>query len=155
LLTQKSGGLLYGEKGIVGQAQGYTDNGASYTVVYNSPSLALKGQGEANYENRLKVLKRLKCALYYGGTSTVTFSWGVDFHGLTASQQITLAGTLSQYGISEYGIAEYGGGAGLQIVSFPLSQSGRWIQFGFTAPITGAQVAIQQLDVFLKVGNMV
>lgn len=155
LLNQKSGGVLFGEKGIVGQYGGYTDNTLPYTIVYNSPNLALSGQGEANFENHLKILKRLKCVLYYGGNVVVTFSWGVDFQGFTQSQQIALAGVISEYGIAQYNINEYGGGAGLQIIGFPLSLSGRWIQFGFTAPISGAQVAIQQLDAFVKIGNMV
>ena len=135
---------------------GYFDNSAnSYTLLYNSPNLALSGQGEADYENRMKILKRLKAVLYYGGSSTVTFSWGVDFQGLTQTYQIALTGLLAEYGIAQYAINEYGGGAGLTILGVPLSLSGRWIQFGFTAPVTGAQIAIQQLDAFVKIGNMV
>lgn len=155
LVNQKNGNLLFGGPGVVGQYGGYFDNGVSYNIVYNSPNLALSGEGEANFENRTKILKRLKAVLYYGGNSTVTFSWGVDLQGLTQTQQLALTGTLSEYGIAQYNINEYGGGAGLKIFGFPLSLSGRWMQFGFSAPVTGAQIAIQQLDAYVKIGNMV
>lgn len=156
LVNLKSGALLFGESGVVGQYTGYLDKGLnSYNLVYNSPNLALAGQGDANFENRMKILKRIKAVLYYGGSSTVTFSWGVDFLGLNQSTQITLTGTLSEYGIAQYNINEYGGGAGLQILSFPLTNSGRWVQFGFTAPVNGSVVALQQLDAFVKIGNMI
>jgi hypothetical protein len=152
LVNRKNGDVLVGEKGIVGQYSGYLDNNIAYTVVYNSPNLALSGQGDANFENKQKILKRIKAVLYYSGNSTVTFTWGVDFKGLLASQQIALMGALSEFGIAQYNINEFGGGAGLQIVGFPLTNSGRWLQFGFTAPISGSQIAIQQIDAFVKIG---
>lgn len=156
LLNQKSGTVLFGEKGIVGTYTGYLDNGATFNIVYNSPNLALSSQDpKSSFENHEKILKRLKCVLYYGGNITVTFSWGVDFLGLTNSQQVALMGSLSEYGIAQYGINEYGGGAGLQILGFPLSGSGRWIQFGVSAAVSGSVIAIQQLDAFVKIGVMV
>lgn len=172
LLNQKSGTVILGEKGIVGTYGGYLDNGSPFNIVFNSPNLALSNQDpKSSLENHQKILKRLKCVLYYGGATTITFSWGVDFQGLTTSQQISLTGTVTEYGTAEYGTngkfnvalpvpasgvtyAEYGSSAGLAIIAFPLSRTGRWIQFGVAAPINGSQVAIQQLDAFIKVGNM-
>jgi hypothetical protein len=172
LLNQKSGTVLFGEKGVVGTYGGYLDNGNTFTVIYNSPNLALSSQGQNNFENHQKILKRMKAVLYYGGTSVVTFFWGVDFLGLNSFSAFSLLGSVAEYGTAEYGTngktnvtkpappsgvtyAEYGGAAGLVILGFPLSLSGRWIQFGFSAPINGSQVAIQQLDAFVKIGNMV
>lgn len=155
IVSRKNGDVLVGDAGVVGLYSGYFDNNGSYLIVYNSPNLALSGEGEGNYENRMKILKRLKAVLYFGGNSTVTFSWGVDFLGLSQTQQVSLMGALSEYGIAQYNINEYGGGAGLQILGLPLSLSGRWIQFGFTASVAGSQIAIQQLDAFVKIGNMV
>lgn len=157
LVNQKSGAVLFGEKGVVGPYGGYTDNGATYQIVWNSPQLALKSSiaNQPSYENNLKILKRLKAVLYFGGTTALTFTWGVDFQGLSNSKQISLQGVLSEYGIAQYGINEYGGGAGLTIQGFPLSNSGRWLQFGFFATINGYQVALQQLDAFVKIGAMV
>lgn len=151
LLSQKSGTVLYGEKGIVGTYGGYFDNTATYQILLNSPWLALA----PNFENRQKILKRLKATLYYGGSTVVNFSWGVDFQGLTASYQVSLTGALSEYGIAQYAINEYGGGAGLAVSGFPLGLSGRWMQFGVSATINGSQFAIQQIDAFVKIGNMV
>lgn len=155
MTNTKAGAVYLGEGGLVGLYGGYADNLKSYNLVYNSPFLALKSIDGESFENRMKVLKRMKAVLYFGGTSVATFLWGVDFNGLTASQQVNLGGILSEYGIAQYNINEYGGGAGLQVLAFPLSLSGRWLQFGFTSSINGYQVAIQQMDAFAKIGNMV
>lgn len=171
LLNQKSGAVLFGEKGIVGTLGGYLDNGNTFGIVYNSPNLALSSQGQNNFENHTKILKRIKSVLFYGGAATVTYSWGVDFQGLTQTYSISLSGTIPEFGTAEYGTngkynvnlptpptgvayAEYAGSAGLIVLGFPISLTGRWLQFGFTATINGAQVAIQQLDAFVKIGSM-
>lgn len=173
LVNLKSGNLLYGEKGIVGQYGGYSDNGATYNLVYNSPNLALSSQDpKSSFENRQKILKRFKSVMYFGGATNFVFQWGVDFQGFPNSTQFALVGATAEYGTAEYGTngkvnvtqpppitgvtyAEYGGSAGIAIVSGPLSGTGRWIQFGVTATINGSVFAIQQLDAFVKVGNMV
>lgn len=157
LVNLKSGTILFGEKGIVGQYAGYTDNLNSYQISYASPQIALKSSvtNKPSYENYIKILKRMKAVLYFGGNTTVNFLWGIDFQGLSNVHQATLTGFLSEYGIGQYGINEYGGGAGLNIHGFPLSNSGRWLQFGITATINGYQLAIQQLDAYCKIGNMI
>jgi hypothetical protein len=156
IVTQKSGNVLFGENGQVSLYSGYTDGLNPYNVIYNSPNLALKSEsGTDSYENRLKILKRMKAVLYFGGSTVVSFLWGLDFGGLVNSYQVSLAGIISEYGIAQYAINEYGGGAGIALSSFPLSGSGRWIQFGMTAQINGYVVALQQLDAFCKIGNMV
>lgn len=145
-----SGAVYVGGAGVVGQYAGYLDNGATYSATYISPNFAMK----PNFENRRKILKRMNTALYYGAATTVTMSWGVDFNGLSNSTQASFAGTLTEYGISQYNINEYGGGAGFVIYTIPLSLTGRFLQFGFSAPIAGA-LALQQLDIYFKVGNTV
>lgn len=156
ILNQRAGSVLFGELGVVGTYGGYLDKGANtFGIVYNSPQLALAAQDpKASLENRQKILKLLKAVIYYGGTTTINFSWGVDFQGLGNAGSIALTGTLSEYAIAQYNINEYGGGAGLLVLRQPLSGSGRWVQFGVTATINGFQIAIQQLDAFVKIGNM-
>lgn len=151
MLNQKSGNVLVGEKGIVGLYSGYVDNTTTFNVVFTSPNLALS----PNFENKQKILKRMKAVLYFQAPLTVSFTWGVNFGGLTNSYQVPLTGLLSEFGTAQYAINEFGGGAGLVVVGFPLSSSGRWLQFGLTAPINGHQLAIQQMDAFVKIGNMV
>lgn len=172
-LSQKAGTILYGEKGIIGTFGGFLDNGHTYNIVYNSPNLALSNNTDpkSSFENHTKILKRMKAVLYYGGASTVTFFWGVDFLGLNAFSAFQLMGSVAEYVTAEYGTngktnvnlsppssgvtyAEYGGTAGLIVLGFPISLTGRWMQFGFSAPVNGSQVAIQQLDAFVKIGNM-
>lgn len=150
MCQQKSGNLLLGQAGVIGLYSGYSDNGSSYGLTYNSPYLALA----PNYENLKKVLKRLKAVVYFGGNVSTVFSWGVDFQGLTAVFPVAFTGTISEYDVAQYALNEYGGGAGLNILIIPLSLSGRWLQFGVTATISGSVFALQQLDAFVKVGVM-
>lgn len=150
MCSQRNGNLLLGQAGCIGLYTGYSDNGNSYGVVFVSPWLALAPQ----LENIKKVLKYMKAVLYYSGNQTVNFQWGVDFTGLTNTYQIPLTGSISEYNVAQYAINEYGGGAGTVIAKFPLSLSGRWLQFGMSATINGFQLALQQLDAFAKAGVM-
>ena len=154
LVNRASNVVLFGENGTVGQYGGYFDNLKSYTVTYASPNVATLPT-TPNFENHMKILKRLKAVLYTGGTTVVNFFWGVDFGGLTQTKSITLPGSLSEYNLAQFGINEFGGGAGLSIQGVPLSNSGRWMQFGLTAVVNGYVFALQQLDAFVKIGNMV
>jgi hypothetical protein len=97
----------------------------------------------------------MKAVLFFSGNTNVVFTWGVDFNGLNNSYIVPLMGVLSEYDAAQYGISDYGGGAGITVQGFPLSLSGRWLQFGLSAQINGFQLAIQQLDAFVKIGNMV
>lgn len=155
LISLKNGNLIFGENGQLGLYAGYTDNLNSFQIVYQSPNFALSSQGQDNYENRVKILKRMKAVVFFGGTTVMNVQWGVDFAGLTNTLQVSLGGILSEYGLAQYGINEYGGGAGIAVTSFPLSGSGRWLQFGINATINGYVLAIQQLDAYAKIGNMV
>jgi hypothetical protein len=148
--SQTNGNLLFGQAGVIGLYTGYTDNGAAYQINYVSPNLALA----PNMENVKKVLKRMKAVLYYTGSINAVFSWGTDFAGLTNAYTVVLTGNLAEYGIAQYNINEYGGGAGLSVQIFPLSLSGRWMQFGMSSTINGSSLALQQLDAFAKVGVM-
>lgn len=156
VVATKSGVIYYGENGQVGQFGGYSDNGNAYNLLYTSPYIAAFKQDEQqmDLENRLKILKRAKVAIYYQAPVVITFSWGFDFQGLSNSQQVSAAGSLSEFDLAQFSLNEFGGGAGLQLFSFPLSGSGRWLQFAMTAPINGHPIAFQQFDAFVKIGNI-
>src|SRR5579859_2598287 len=151
ICNSASGTVYVGAAGVVGSYSGYLDNTSTYNVLWTSPNFGLK----PDYEFRRKILKRMTASVYYSASVAVTFWWGVDLVGLTNSRTVQFSGTLSEYNIAQYGINEYGGGAGLSLVSFPLSLTGRFVQFGMTAPINVSALAIQQLDAYLKPGNMV
>lgn len=162
IVNQRSGSVLLGENGQIGLYSGYTDAGTySYQLNYSSPNLALSATsgtnvtGSESYENRQKILKRMKAVIYYGGNTVVNFLWGTDFSGLVNSYQVTLGGVLSEFGIAQFNINEFGGGAGITLSGFPLTNSGRWVQFGLNCTVNGYVVALQQLDAFCKIGNMV
>lgn len=167
-VNRADGSIIYGEHGVVGQYGGFNDNTATYQVVYNSPFLSLGPEAES----RVKILKRFKIVIYNGGSTNFAFMWGTDFQGLTNNTQFTLTGTVAEYGSAEYGLngkfnvnlpapatgvaySEYGGSAGLTIINGPLTRSGRWMQFGLTATINGSAFAIQQLDTYVKLGNLI
>lgn len=152
MVNQKNGNVLFGQNGVIGQYGGYNDNGATYQFVWNSPFLSFN---QLELENRVKILKRLKSVLNYGGNTTVNFSWGFDFQGFQYNAQIQLMGVSSEYGIAQYNINEYGGGAGTSTQFIPGFGSGRWLQLGISATINGFVLGLQQIDSFVKAGNMI
>lgn len=152
LLNTRSGDVLVGQNGVVGQYSGFTDNGQTYQFIWNSPFISMQQQ-EA--ENRIKILKRLKAVLNFGGNTNCQFQWGFEFAGFQYSAQLQLVGVTSEYGIAQYNINEYGGGAGVSVQRVPGSGSGRWFQLGMTATINGFLFSLQQIDAFVKLGNLI
>ena len=167
-LTRTNRDVLLGfSTGSVGQYTGYQDNLTSYNWLYNSPNSAIG----PDYENKIKMLKRIKAITFSGGSNTVALSWGLDFLGLNGTVSIPLpGGSVSEYGTAEYGTngkynvndpaavagvnyAEYGQNLAIQIIQGSTTGSGRWIQMGCSITINGFAFALQELDVFCKIGN--
>jgi hypothetical protein len=160
--------MLTGQSGFIGLYSGFSDNGASYQFLYTSPNVYLSPE----VQNRLKILKRIGSIVFTKSTTNLTYQWGFDFEGFTG--QITRAvqgGNVPEYGRAEYGssgkydvndplavagvnFSEYGGGLSLRIVNIPASGAGRWIQIGLTASINGSELAVQELDIYSKIGGM-
>lgn len=171
-LTRADKTVLFGfTAGLVGLHTGYTDNTGTYPFAYLSPNLSLASQNmETNLENKLKIGKRISSVIFTRAANSLLFSWGYDFQGLQHSQAMAVAGSLiPEYGTAEYGIngkynvndptaiagvnyAEYAGSVILRLVKVPMSGTGRWFQLGLNATINGSDLAIQEIDVYVKAG---
>ena len=161
--------VVFGQPGRLGLHSGYKDNGISYRFTYISPNVFLGQQIQA----QLKMLKRITSIIFTQNSNTITYQWGFDFLGFTQAASLAVAGGLiPEYGSAEYGsngkynvndpaavagvnISEYGGGLTLRIQRLPGAGSGRWIQIGLQCDINGSAMAIQQLDLYAKIGGMV
>jgi hypothetical protein len=55
--------------------------------------------------------------------------------------------------VAEWGTAVWGGGVNLRRGKVAGKGSGEYIKVGITAEVTGSTFAVQQLDVFAKVGR--
>lgn len=157
---------LFGFEEDIGVYSGSDDGGSSYRFVYASPHLDL---GAPMNE---KLPKRLGTISVVSGTQTLIYKWGFDFGGLTRSLSQPVAGaTGAEYGTAEYGangvrdntdpslvagvdISEYGGTLFLRILKVPADGRGRFVQVGLEIEIENATFALQELDIYAKVGRI-
>lgn len=132
---------------------GTTDNGSTYRYVYRSGWLSMSEE----VMNRIKILKRLSAVAYLSGSTTVTFRWSFDFSNTFSylSVSSTSPTTGAEWGLGEWGLGEFGGSFGLREFEIPASGSGQFIQIGVEADISGDQFALQQSQIFAKVGRLV
>lgn len=153
LACLEDGTTLYGGKsGKIYQYSGQSDAGASYRYTYRSGWLNM---GE-EVMNRLKILKRISAVVYLSGATNLVFKWAFDFSGTTNSlaKPTTFSSTGGEWGLGEWGLAEFGGAFGLNEFEIPTYGSGQFIQVGLEADILSDQLALQQLQLFAKVGRL-
>lgn len=146
---QENSRLLLGKAGIVGRYAGLdTDNGTSYVFDYESPYLHIAEQ----VSNRLKILQRLGALIYVLSATSVAFRWDFDFQGNVRTKTVSFdAGTGSEWGEDEWSVGEWSGALALRIKKFPANGTGQYIMVGLRATVV-SQIAIQQLEIFSKIG---
>lgn len=146
---QENSRLMLGGAGVIGLYSGLdTDNGTSFQFDYESPYMHIGEQ----VSNRLKILKRLGCLIYVLSATTVTFRWDFDFQGVIRTKAIAFeSGQGSEWGEGEWGEAEWSGALALRIRKFPANGTGQYIMIGLRATVV-SQIAIQQLEIFSKIG---
>jgi hypothetical protein len=155
-LLRTIGGILYitlktGAGGKIGRYTGYTDNGSPYSFDFSSAWLDL-GQDAAQY---LKILKNISATFWISAGASVAVKWDFDFEGSFSSRTATLlAPGTAEWGIMEWGLFEWGGGVALRHVSIPCSGTGQHIRVGAQTAINGSSFAIQQLNLFTKIGRI-
>lgn len=171
-VTLVNGNMLIGFAGNIGKYSTYLDKSATYNFVYKSPWMTLADidpSGRAEF--REKIPKRVAGIIYSGSIQTFTYTLSYDFSTTvySAVSVTTAAGRVSEYGTAEYGTngvyntsdvaavagtdyAEYGSAYNILVSAEELSGAGRWIQMGVTAPISDSFLAIQQLDLYTKIG---
>lgn len=148
LLYTKERNLYIGKEGYIGQYTGYTDNGNSYRLVYNSTWI------DFSNPDVIKIPKKLDVTVIGSINSTVVFKWAVDYGGLNNNSTKTIiSDTPAQYAVDQYDTAQYSAGIATIVLRTPLTKRGKVIQIGIEADISGNQLSIQKFDIFAKPGR--
>lgn len=162
--------ILYGSlttaTGEVFSFQGFDDNGTSYSFAYESGWLDF-GQ-EVNQYN--KIVKRLTSVTFVEAATNFEFNWSYDFGSKSFKRTVSAetSGNPSEYNVCEFGSnglripsdptsgnSEYAGGVGLQVLRAPGRSAGQYVKVGITVDTFGAQLALQNITLYAKVGRLV
>lgn len=153
LLSRRNGDLLFGKNGYVTKYSTYQDNASSYRIQYYTNHADLGNQSQTS------VLKRLAIVVIGGTNQYITFKWAFDFSSnyLSANSFIPTQG-VSNYNVAEYGangspLAEYADGVALQTLTISASGTGKVVQTGYEADISGSQLSIQKIEIQAKNGK--
>jgi hypothetical protein len=143
-----AGDLQLGCPGYLGKYTNYTDNGTKYRIRYYTNYF------DFDSPSSIKILKKIGLVAIGGSNQPIIIKYGFDYTFTPLSQPVVLEGaTVYEYGIAEYGIAEYATGVALDNVQAQLGGSGKVLQLGFEADISGIPLSIQKIDFSLKQGK--
>lgn len=143
--------LYVGTAGYLGEHTGYYDDNSVYRMSYYTTWIDFGNPVQKS------ILKKVLVTVMGLSNQTIVFKWGYDYNTAQYSQASTLSGISApaEYNIAEYGIAEYSGGdVAINIMPVQGSSSGRILQFGLEAQVSGYQIAIQRIDIFQKGGRL-
>lgn len=134
----------------VGRYTGALDDSLPYVWEYQSGWLDLTKEGYLLFP------KKYTGVFFTDNAINITFSWAFDFRTTftTETKQFTGAAGGGEWGLAEWGLSEFGGGINLREGGVPGSKSGEYIKLGISANINNTILAVQQLDLFCKVGRM-
>jgi len=139
------------ETGKIGRYRGQTSPAGPWVMRYESGWLDFDSGGH------LKFLKRFGGVFFMDRTAQVNFVWAWDFEDNFVGQSVNFAtagGTTSGWGESEWGSAEWAGGTALRDARVPGYSSGEYLKIGITATIDNTKFAIQQAELFAKIGRL-
>ena len=142
--------LLIGQPGFVGEYGGHTDNGTSYLMQYYTNHTDLGAPSVTT------VLKKLSVVVIGGSSQSLVIKWGYDFGSDYQSQPCIIAAQdVDYFNVGEYNIAEYAGGIALTSLTAYPTGSGKVIQTGYEAEISGTPLSIQKIEIHAKNGKVV
>ena len=153
-LFRRNGTLYIGQNGYIGLYGTFQDHATAYRMLYYTNHADLGDQ------NVTSILKKLSTVVIGGTNQDVTFKWGFDFKTNYLSQNTTIPEQdVYYYGIAEYGanatvIAYYSDGVALQTLTVAASGSGKIVQTGYEADISGTALSIQKIEIQAKTGKM-
>ncbi len=144
-------GSLTGTVGELMLYSGFTDDGASYDFSYESGWLDF-GQEVAQY---VKFVKRLTSFVFVQADTTLNFSLYYDFNTNPSSVPVAAAGAGgAEYSEAEWSEDEYSGGVTIRSLSVPGSGSGQYIKVGCNLDTASGQFALQQINLYVRVGRI-
>jgi len=131
---------------------GYSDDGTSYDFSYESGWIDL-GQELNSY---LKFIKKATCFVFVAGNTTLNVSMKYDFKttGHTVPIAVASATGGAEFSVGEWSLGEFGGGITLRTISAPGALQGQYLKVGINLDIASAQFALQQINLFAKVGRI-
>lgn len=136
--------------GSVGLYDGFEDDDTAYPFQWESGWIDITQQGF------LIIPKRVTGLFFTDTASTVTLSWKFDFRtGSGTTRQVTFTGlgTRAEYSVGEWSISEFGGAERLREGKVAGAGTGEFIKLGTSVSIDGGEFAIQQLELFAKIGR--
>lgn len=150
---RRNGTLLFARNTSEGFGvyEGQLDNTAAYILDYESGWIDLTNEGFLIFP------KRIGGIFFSDASISLTFKWATDFEqNFTSRTRVFTAPGQSgtgEWGASEWGLAEFGGGVNLSDGHVQGSGSGEFIKLGLTCQINNNVLAIQQLELFAKIGR--
>lgn len=140
--------LYFGQAGHIALSDGYYDNGEDYRMSYYTTWV------DFGDPVRTSILKKVSVTLLGAISQILTCKWGFDYVSQTRSEQLTVGGSqvVAEYNIAEYGIAEYSLGQITDSIQMNAGGSGKVVQAGVEADVSGTQISIQRFDMYTKDG---
>lgn len=150
LLRTRDRRILIGKIGLIGEYEGYSDNGENYTVSLLSTYNSLQSP------TTLKMLKKMKAFIVGGSGQTFFFKAVTDYGKESISLPVTIlnATDVFEFGVAEYSLSEYSGVSNnIQTTSEPIYGSGSIVQIGFDVDIQSQPFSVQKMDLLYKTGR--
>lgn len=146
-------GTLYfgGTDGIRVYSGDYTEDGAAYTQRLYLPHNSL------GVNHVIKIAKELDIVTEGGDGNTVALKWAYDWSTDYNTSSVTLEGSgAAEFGPTggEFGTSEFGGTGGIGINHTQITGSGNNISIGIETDVSGAEVAIQELNLHTIMGRV-
>jgi hypothetical protein len=140
---------VVGADGEIGSYSNQTDDGDSYIFTYESGWMDLTQQGFLLFP------KRYEGIFYSDAAVTVQFKWAFDFENEfnVLSKTFVGSGGGMEWNVGEWGEDEWSGGVLLRRGKTTPGLNGEYIKLGINSTIDGSTFAVQQLDLFAKIGR--
>jgi hypothetical protein len=142
---------LHDQPGVIGNYEGQQQPSGPYQLSWESGWIDLDAGGH------LKFLKRFGATFFMDRTTAVTFKWAYDFTSSFSTQVVTfqdVGGISSEWGESEWGTSEWAGGINLKNSRVPGKGSGEYLKLGIDTHIDNTVFAIQNAELFAKIGRL-
>lgn len=142
---------LPGASGKVGRYAGAVQPGGAYQFTWESGWIDFDAGGH------LKMLKRFGATFFMDRTAGVTFKWAYDFTDTfnTANVEFqNVGGNSAEWGEAEWGVSEWAGGVNLRDARVPGKGTGVYLKLGVDTQIENTTFAIQNAELFAKIGRL-
>jgi hypothetical protein len=147
-------GLLGSLTGTVGEIMtysGFDDDGTTYDFSYESGWLDF-GEELNGY---IKIIKKMSSFVFIQSATSLNFTIKYDFNTNPRTTSITVeGGGGAEYSLGEWSLGEYSGGTSIRTLSIPGQGSGQFVKVGVNLNTTNSRFALQQINLYAKVGRI-